>query len=79
MLFLFYGLGILLVIRSGEGGEDMDVNGGDGDDDCCGIFWMCLKWWRENIYDSNGGWQNQGGAMPKFWLYVPCGHRTIWS
>ena len=57
----------------------MDVNGGDGDDDCCGIFWMCLKWWRENIYDSNGGWQNQGGAMPKFWLYVPCGHRTIWS
>ena len=34
----------------------MDVNGGNGDDDCCGIFWMCLKWWREKIYDGDGGW-----------------------
>ena len=56
VLFLFYGLGILLVTRSGEGGEDMDVNGGNGDDDCYGIFWMCLKWWREKIYDGDGGW-----------------------
>ena len=68
MLFLSYGLSILLVIRLGEGGEDMDVNGGDGGDDCCGIFWMCLKWRREKIYDGDGGWRNQGGAIPKFRL-----------
>ena len=68
MLFLFYGLGILLIIRSGEEGECMDVECGDGDDDCCGIFRMCLKWRREKIYDGDEGWRNQGGAMPKFRL-----------
>ena len=55
MLFLFYGLGMLLVIRSDEGGEDMAVNSGDGDNDCYGIFWMCLKWRREKKYDGDGG------------------------
>ena len=42
VLFVFFGLGLLLAIRSGEGGEDMDVNGGDGDDDRCGIFFIRL-------------------------------------
>ena len=43
VLFVFFGLGLLLAIRSGEGGEDMDVNAGDDDDDRCGIFRIRLK------------------------------------
>ena len=43
VLFVFFGLGLLLAIRSGEEGEDMDVNGGDGDKDHCGIFRIRLK------------------------------------
>ena len=79
VVFVFFGLGLLLVIRSREGGEDMDVNGGDGDNDCCGIFQICLKWRREKVYDGEVEWRNWGRAMPKFRLEVPCGHCAIWS
>ena len=52
VVFVFFALGFLLVICLGEGDEDMDGNGGEGDDDYCGIFRMCFKWRRERVYMS---------------------------
>ena len=55
VIFISLSFSLLLGIRLGKGGEDINVTGGDDENDCYGIFWICLKWQRQKVYDGNGG------------------------